>query len=168
MFSGVENMKLPKWNLLKANYPASDAGTVFTNIGGKVAINYNIGVFSNACATRVSQALNGVGGVHKVKYFKDTSPNGNVEAQVSSGKNKNWYIFRVKMLVKYLKDKYSKPEIFTSSNYKTELAGRKGIIVYVVSGWSDATGHADLWDGSKCLWQDYGTNANEIFFWEAS
>ena len=25
---------------------------------------------------------------------------------------------------------------------------KKGIIVFVVPGWSGATGHADLWDGS--------------------
>ncbi len=95
------------------------------------------------------------------------SPNGKLEAQVSSGKNKLWYIFRVKMLVKHLKSKYGEPEDFKSSEYKKKLKDRKGIIVFEVTGWSDATGHADLWDGKKCLWKSYGGLANKILFWEA-
>jgi hypothetical protein len=161
-------MNLPKWDVLKINYPALDAGAVFKNIGGKVELNYDIGVFSNACATRVSKALNGAGGVHLIPFFKAIGPNGKLEAQVSSGKNKNWYIFRVKMLVQHLTSKYGKPEEFKPSEYKTKLKDRKGIIVFEVTGWLDATGHADLWDGSKCLWKGYGGLANKILFWEAS
>lgn len=137
-------MKLPKWNVLKTLYPALDAGTVFKDIGGKVELNYDIGVFSNACATRVSKALNGAGSVHSIPFFKEIGPNGKLEAQVSSGKNRNWYIFRVKMLMKHLISKYGKPEKFSPSEYKTELKRRKGIIIFEVTGWSDATGHADL------------------------
>lgn len=161
-------MKLPKWDVLKIHYPAFEAGTVFKNIGGKVELNYDIRVFKNACATRVSKALNGAGGVHLIPFFKAIGPNGKLEAQVSSGKNKNWYIFRVKMLVQHLTSRYGKPEESKPSEYKTKLSGRKGIIVFEVTGWSDATGHADLWDGSKCLWKGYGGLANKVLFWEAS
>lgn len=72
------------------------------------------------------------------------------------------------MLVKYLSKHYSPPEEFSPVNYKSALSGRQGIIVFEVTGWSDATGHADLWDGSRCLWQDYGGKADKILFWEAS
>ncbi len=161
-------MKLPKWDFLKMHYPAQEAGTVFKNIGGKVELNYDIRVFNNACATRVSKALNGVGGAHRIPFFKEISPNGKMEAQVSSGKNKNWYIFRVKILAKHLTSKYGNPEVFSPSEYKQKLKGRKGIIIFEVTGWSDATGHADLWDGSKCLWKSYGGLANKVLFWEAS
>ncbi|MBL1277127.1 MAG: hypothetical protein COB30_013675 [Ectothiorhodospiraceae bacterium] len=102
--------KMPKWEVLKSHYPIQEAGYVFKKIGGKAELNYDIGVFSNACATRVSKALNGTGGIHLVPYFKDINPNGKVESQVSSGKNKQWYIFRVRILVKHLIDKYGKPE----------------------------------------------------------
>jgi hypothetical protein len=162
------NMKLPKWNALKVHYPALDASVVFKNIGGKVELNYDIGVFSNACATRVSKAFNGVGGIHSIPFFQDIGPNGKLEAQVSSGKDMNWYIFRVRMLVKHLTSRYGEPEVFTPSWYKTKLNGRTGIIVFEVTGWSDATGHADLWDGAKCLWKGYGGLANKVMFWEAS
>ena len=53
------------------------------------------------------------------------------------------------MLIKYLKLKYGNPDELMPSEYKEKLKGRKGIIVFEVSGWSDATGHADLWDGNK-------------------
>ena len=160
-------MKLPKWDGLKINYPALDAETVFKAIGGKVELNYDIGVFNNACATRVSKSLNSAGGAHLIPFFKDISPNGKVEAQVSSGKNRKWHIFRVKMLVKHLTLKYGKPEEIKPSEYKLKLKNRKGIIVFEVTGWNDATGHADLWDGSKNLWKGYGGLSNKVLFWGA-
>ncbi len=161
-------MKLPKWNKLKTHYPALEASAVFKSIGGKVELNHDIGVFSNACATRVSKALNGAGGAHAIPFFKDIGPDGKLEAQVSSGKNNNWYIFRVRMLTKHLTSRYGKPEAFSPAGYKTHLKGRKGIIIFQVTGWSDATGHADLWNGTKCLWKGYGGLANKVLFWEAS
>ena len=160
-------MKLPKWNRLKTNYPVVEAGRVFKRIGGKVELNYRIGVFRNACATRVSKALNGAGVGHQIPYIKELGASGKLESQVSSGKYNKWYIFRVKVLVKYLKSKYGNPEQLKYLNYKKLLQGRKGIIVFKVSGWSDATGHADLWDGKRCLWKDYGGQANKILFWES-
>ncbi|MGD8908947.1 MAG: hypothetical protein PVI92_06320 [Chromatiales bacterium] len=78
-------MKLPKWNALKVHYPALDASTVFKNIGGKVELNHDIGVFSNACATRVSKALNGIGGVHSIPYFQDIGPNGKLARMFHPG-----------------------------------------------------------------------------------
>ncbi len=160
-------MELPKWKNLKINYPALEAGTVFKKIGGKVELNYDIGVFNNACAVRVSRSLNRVNGAHSVPHIKGMSPNGEMEPQVSSGKNKKWYIFRVKVLAKYLTEKYGKPEKFRPTDYKKKLKNRKGIIIFEVPGWGDATGHADLWNGKRCLWQDYGGLATSILFWEA-
>ena len=159
--------KLPLWEVLSFHYPAQEAGAVFQGIGGKVKLNYDIGVFNNACATRVSKALNGSSGTHLIQYFKDISPNGKMESQVSSGKNKHWYIFRVKVLTKYLTKKYGQPIESDPSNYKEKLKGKKGIIIFQVLGWGDATGHADLWDGSNCLWKGYGDLSNEVLFWEA-
>ena len=161
-------MELPKWKNLKINYPAYEASTVFKSIGGKVEFNFDIRVFNNACAIRVSRALNKSDGPHVVPYIKDISPNGKLEPQVSSGENKKWYIFRVKMLSKYLSKKYGEPEKLKPTKYKNKLKGRKGIIIFEVPGWGDATGHADLWNGSRCLWQGYGGQSTSVLFWEAS
>ena len=149
-------MKLPKWETLKLQYPNFDAEVVFKQIGGKVELNYDIGVFNNACATRISSALNKSGGVHVIPFIKDIGPDGKIESQVSSGKNGLWHIFRVRILVKHLTERYGEPEVSKPTEYKTKLKDRKGIIVFEVPGWNDATGHADLWDGNKCLWKGYG------------
>ena len=35
------------------------------------------------------------------------------------------------------------------------FSGKRGIIAFQVAGWSNATGHLDLWDGSKCIHEAY-------------
>ncbi|WP_417914654.1 type VI secretion system amidase effector protein Tae4 [Candidatus Electronema sp. JM] len=160
-------MKLPKWDILKANFPAKPAGEVFQAIGGKVLYNYQIGVFSNACSSRISAALNASGKEYEIPFFKEEWPKGKVQAQVSSGADGKWYIFRVKMLVKHLTTRYGKPEEYLPEEHLQKIAGRKGIIVFEVKGWADATGHADLWDGTACLWHGYDEVANKVLFWEA-
>ncbi|WP_454762825.1 T6SS effector amidase Tae4 family protein [Cupriavidus campinensis] len=30
------------------------------------------------------------------------------------------------------------------------LAGQRGLLIFEISGWTDARGHATLWDGSNC------------------
>ena len=159
--------KLPKWDELLKNYPNKDAKTVFTDIGGKVKLNYDIGVFKNACATRVSKALNFSPGLHDIPYFKTKNSDGNDIVQVSSGGKKYWYIYRVKALIAYLSKFYGSPKIVSPGKYKQTLKGKKGIIIFEIKGWSDATGHADLWDGSKVVRDDYGSKAHNILFWEA-
>lgn len=119
-------MKMPKWNLLKQYYPAHDAGVVFKSIGDKVELNYDLGIFNNACATRVSRALNKIGGVHSIPYIKDFSPNGKLESQVSSGPQKKWYIFRVKMLKKFLEKNTENLFHANLLNISVSLRLRKG------------------------------------------
>lgn len=63
-----------------------------------------------------------------------------------TGKDKNYYYFRVNNLIDFLELQWGKPEII---KYPTVI-GKKGIILFQISGWSDATGHATLFDGSKC------------------
>lgn len=159
--------KLPAWPELLKNFPNKAAKDVFTEIGGKVKLNYDIGVFKNACATRMSKALNLSLGEHKIPYFKTKNSSGEDVVQVSSGGKKLWYIFRVKALIEYLTKTYGAPKNIGIGNYKQSLKGKKGIIVFEVSGWTDASGHADLWDGSKVVGSDYGNKASKIVFWEA-
>jgi len=159
--------KLSAWSELLKNFPNKEAMEVFTEIGGKVKLNYDIGVFNNACATRISRALNHSLGEHKIPYFKTKNATGEDVIQVSSGGKKLWYIFRVKALVEYLTKTYGTPKNIQTGNYKQALKGKKGIIVFEVSGWSDASGHADLWDGVKVVGSDYGSKASKIVFWEA-
>lgn len=62
---------------------------------------------------------------------------------------------------------YGDPESYTPKDYKLSLKDRRGIIIYEVEGWEDATGHADLWNGEAALWQGYGATSRKILFWEA-
>ena len=159
--------KLPKWDELLKHFPNKKAGEVFTEIGGKVKLNYDIGVFTNACATRVSRALNYSLGNHEIPFFKTKNSKGEDVIQVSSGGKKLWYIFRVKALIEYLTDFYGSPKIVSPGKYKQSLRGKKGIIVYEVKGWNDASGHADLWSGTDAVGDDYGSKSYNILFWEA-
>lgn len=159
--------KLPVWDELLKNFPNHEAGKVFTDIGGKVKLNYDIGVFKNACATRVSKALNFSMGDHEIPFFKTEGADGNDIVQVSSGGKKRWYIYRVNALIKYLSMTYGTPKIVSPGNYKQTLKGKKGIIIFEIKGWTDATGHADLWDGEKVVRDDYGHKAHNILFWES-
>ncbi|MFV8783008.1 type VI secretion system amidase effector protein Tae4 [Microbulbifer sp. SA54] len=157
---------LPAWAALLRNFPNKPAAEVFTEIGGKVKLNYDIGVFSNACATRISRALNFSGDQHRIPFYKTKDGSGNEVVQVSSGGKKYWYIYRVKVMAQYLGEVYGRPKIIPVDSYRNQLRGKRGIIVYVVSGWSDATGHADLWDGETSVGSDYGNKSNQILFWE--
>jgi hypothetical protein len=158
--------KLPTWVNLYGNYPLKKVDEVFKQIGGKAEQNFDSGFFENACTFRVSSSLNGANGMHKIPFFKDISNhNGKMEAQVSSGKDKNWYVIRVTMLVKYLTRTYRKPEVLKPGSYKQAIKDRKGIIVYV-QPLGNATGHADLWDGYGAIWSEFN-GADKIYFWEA-
>lgn len=66
-----------------------------------------------------------------------------------------------------MRETFGEPKKYTPAEYKIKLSGKKGIIVFEVSGWDDATGHADLWDGKTPVGTDYGGKANRILFWES-
>jgi hypothetical protein len=159
--------KLPIWTELLKNFPNKEAKEVFAEIGGKVKLNYDIGVFKNACSTRISKALNYSLGGHEIPFFKTKDSDGNDVVQVSSGGKKLWYIYRVKALIEYLTLTYGTPKVVDVGKYKQMLKAKKGIIIFEVKGWSDASGHADLWDGSKVVGTDYGAKAHNILFWES-
>ena len=148
---------LPSRSLLSANYPAFDARTVAQVVGGKVKLNYDMGVFSNFFAIRVSRALSLSG--HLVPYMK---------GETSSGAHGRWHIYRVKRLKSYLTEHYGRPEELGGDTFKDKLDGKHGIVVFDVAIWTDASGHADLWNGSKCLWKGYGDVSNRVWFWPAS
>lgn len=109
-------------------------------IGGRVAHNINNvpedQKWKNTCAVRMSYILNYSG--LKIKH---TPGNDTV-----SGEDKNWYYYRVGNLIKFLELQWGKPEIV---KYPA-VSGRKGLILFQISGWSDATGHATLFNGETC------------------
>ncbi|GAA6168641.1 type VI secretion system amidase effector protein Tae4 [Sessilibacter corallicola] len=127
-----------KSEFLKVNVGVSEVGHL---IGGKVDYNINSltraqGRFENACAIRMSYVLNNTG----TKIPR-------IPSQTVSGKNGNWYIFKVKTLIQFLTQQWGQPDISIESPSAEKLSHFKGVVVFEVEGWTDASGHATLWDG---------------------
>ena len=143
----------------------------FANIvGGKVKFNIdlyekrvrnNLSIqgFGNTCALRISHTLNENG------HYLPSKP-----YQASSSSKKRWYIYRVMDLDKFLTNNYEEADVIvnkTSSKPISDLnfLGKKGIIIFDTRGtWTDATGHATLWNGQKRL----GGNYESDFYFEKS
>jgi hypothetical protein len=121
-------------------------------IGGKVQANN----FSNSCAIRVSRSLN-YGG----QNIPHIPPNLTV-----SGDDGKWYLYRVKDLIKYLNDQWGSPDtIVKNKPFEGEFKGKKGVIVFEVDVWSDASGHATLWDGTTCSDKCYFPVSTKVMLW---
>ena len=66
-----------------------------------------------------------------------------------TGEDKKNYFYRVNDLVDFLHRHWGKPEVIKYPP-SGALAGQKGIILFEVQGWSNARGHATLFDGVRC------------------
>jgi hypothetical protein len=119
------------------NIPVKDVGK---KIGGNIQTNIDSGVFQNACPIRMSYALNKAG---------VPIPLGKKYAVVS-GKDKNQYMYRVNDIITFLEDTFGKPDTIILAPKESDFIGKKGIIVFSGSGWSNARGHVTLWNGASC------------------
>ena len=57
---------------------------------------------------------------------------------------------------------------FGAADVTSGFAGKKGIIVFNVSRWSDATGHITLYDGNICSDRCYFTESDSEQLWTLS
>lgn len=149
---------LPSYDNLERNFPAMSVADVLDLIGGYVKLNN----FENACALRLSRALNYSGA--PIPFIQPRIVNGIKRHETVSGADKKWYIFRVETMKSHL----GAADLTIKPREKSKICGKKGIIIFDVSGWSDATGHADLWDGTTqtCAWECYFDKSSSIHFWE--
>ena len=128
-------------------------------IGGKVDYNINNltpaqGQFQNACAIRMSYVLNKTG--IKIPHKPGKT--------VSGGKG-HWYLYKVKDLITYLKEIFGDPDQVIHMPTLSKVAAYKGIMVFEVDGWDDATGHATIWDGVGCSDKCYFTQSKKAYIW---
>ena len=124
-------------------------------IGGKVQTNIDSGIFTNACAIRMSYVLNQTG-------FPVSSRDG----AVSSGAGGEKYLYRVRDLLPHLQKQFGKPDQVVQNPTLTSFTGKQGILVFDVDIWSDASGHATLWNGSTCSDHCYFPQSTRASFWE--
>ncbi|MDJ0836006.1 MAG: type VI secretion system amidase effector protein Tae4 [Acidobacteriota bacterium] len=148
-------MPLPDYTLLQTHFPASDPITVKNLIGGNVRGAW----IKNVCVIRVSRALN---------YSGDPIPfNRSYLSTVRGGDGKR-YAYRVREFRRYMVEKYGDPtRVAGGGSPPKSFKGLRGIILFDVTGWSDATGHADLWNGSGCSYQCYWPRADKVELWQA-
>lgn len=135
---------------LKIYDPINIGKKVAETIGGNVSLNINSDDFSarwsNTCAVRISYILNETG-------FKIPA----IRTKTVSGGDGRKYFFRVRDVIEFLKMRWGEPD--KQVQYPPagggELANSKGLVLFEVSGWSDAAGHATLWDGTRCYDECY-------------
>lgn len=124
--------------------PVNSGARVASLIGGNVEKNINITQgarrWNNTCSVRMSYILSQAGMVIP-----------SIHGQTVSGSDGRKYFFRVRDLVVFLQHRWGKAEVVKyPASGGGPLVGKKGVILFEVSGWSDAQGHATLFDGRTC------------------
>lgn len=142
------------WLAFSRIYGDGSLQHVAQELGGKVQVNIESGVFENACAIRMSYVLNYSG-------FPISAARG---ATVSAADN-NRYLYRVHDIATYLRSRFGPPDI-DAPTAQADLAGKQGILLFAVTGWSNATGHATLWNGRSCSDRCYFPESSHLTFWE--
>lgn len=125
--------------------PANPLKRAAKVIGGYVATNINAPPpknWKNACAVRMSYILNQSGVTIPASTGKTVT-----------GADKKNYFFRVPDLIDFLKQRWGNPDLilpYPPSGGGSAIAEKRGLILFEISGWSDARGHATLWNGNRC------------------
>ncbi|MEE9269930.1 MAG: type VI secretion system amidase effector protein Tae4 [Candidatus Krumholzibacteria bacterium] len=148
---------LPSFQKMWKHYPdEKDPVKVKKLIGGKV----NYPWITNTCTIRLSRAFN---------YAGDPIRKGYAGLNAVSGADRKWYAFRVRELEKYLRAMYGDPQVEEvagdANKLRAAVKGYRGVIQFNVRGWSDATGHLDIWDGTKVRFSEYFSQADGVNLW---
>jgi hypothetical protein len=146
---------LTGFSRLWSEYPRGTAEDVKALIGGDVAADW----ITNTCVVRVCRSLN-YGG-----YPLAVRPPGMSTIKGGDGKR---YGIRVREMKVFMRSTQGAPQLSLAlgGDVPAELSGRRGVICFDVTGWSDATGHFDLWDGEACANHGYFERASRVHLWE--
>jgi RHS repeat-associated protein len=134
--------------------PYSGPGSFWQHVGGHQEMNAS--TFVNSCALRMCYALNRSG-----------VPIPFAQGRVSDASHM-WGIPRLTDLQPFLIKNFGQPEHYAPNSWRGELAGRSGILMFQVNVWSDASGHAELWNGSDLVngpEHDYTNLSSGVLFW---
>ncbi|MFZ4400623.1 MAG: T6SS effector amidase Tae4 family protein [Bacteroidales bacterium] len=158
-----QRLARPSFDDLLANYPKNDLGgdmpasDVYDLIGGDVssARNSNPDAYQNACALRVSRALNYSGA--KIPKMGSTY----------KGADGKYYFVSSEKLYKWMSATYGKPNISTSD--ASLLNNNKGIYIMQANypARFGAWGHATLYNMNGCIGKCYiGPSAYRYNLWK--
>lgn len=96
--------------------------------------------WKNTCAVRMSYILNQSG-----LFIPPTTD------KTKKGGDERNYFYRVKDVIEFLKRRWGAPEIVAYPPAGGgSMVGKKGVVLFEVRGWTDASGHATLFDGTTC------------------
>lgn len=142
---------------------------VYQLIGGAI-LNSRINEpekYKNACALRVSRALNYTGNRIPVFY------NNEGKQRTQKGADNLNYILDAASLLAYMKKTFPNSNPIhlankTPAEYKKAINGKWGIYIMLPRDTAifGASGHADFWSNTGCLSGSYFDKAKEIYFWE--
>jgi hypothetical protein len=126
-------------------YPNLPAGDVYKVVGGEAYALYqeNPQGYANACALRLSRAFN---------YSCMPIARSTAGYKVKGADDKQ-YLLRVRDMIGFVKSNFGEPEKSVAPAGKdvaSDFNGLKGILIFSVTGWGDATGHVTLWNGADC------------------
>lgn len=164
----------PRFSKAWKAYPVgTTAEEAYAKVGGNAEALYKEGAakpdnpYANACAIRLSRAFN---------YSDLVIKSGNaITGKRLKGGDGKAYFFRVKDICDFIETQFGKADLTISGggdNAKKQLLGKKGILIFTITGWRDASGHATLWDGSGCgdscyfEHDDSRVKTQKIEFWE--
>jgi len=153
-FSGTA---IPPFAALSANYPNGTDARIRQRIGGHVDAAW----IDHTCAVRLSRALN---------YSGVPVPAGFAGMKVVRGGDGKNYAYQVRGMGPWLEAAFGAPQIRAVRPVdRRRFLGKKGVIAFVIP-FANASGHVDLWDGSKYTYeqldpQDYFTLATEAVLW---
>ena len=155
--------RIPTYDSLSkafASVAHEKSSVVYEMIGGKVLLNHKNQpkVFEDACALRISVALNSIG--YTISYQKDKTLSGDI----NNDKKNEWYYYKVADVKDFIERKFGH---FSKINSLKDIKGRKGFIYYGACEWRRGIGeHIDLYDGTTVESHDYSNRCNEIYFLE--
>ena len=170
----TQTQSLPSRNSFYSNFPKDgssgmSAGEVYQLLGGSILNSHitNPDNYGNACALRVSRALNYSGNPIPVFYNKSG------QQRTEKGADNKNYILDAASLLAYMKKTFPSSNPLhlvnkTPTEIKKALQNKWGIYIMIPKNRATfgASGHADFWSQNNCLSGSYIDKASEVYFWE--
>ena len=143
-------MSKPSFQMMWEAFPDHDKyptlRALHTFIGGTLTKNIDapgFGEQGNTCAVRMSRALNYGNFPVSPKLVNALG------IATMTGADGKLYIFRVRDLKAYLKNALGVAPSKVTKDFNKAFLKMQGIVAFEVSGWSDASGHVALWNGTN-------------------
>ncbi len=143
-------MAKPSFELMWSSFPDHikypTLRELHNHIGGALAKNIDVpgfGPTGNTCAVRMSRALNYGNLPISPKLVKQ------LKMSAMTGEDGKLYIFRVRDMKTYLAKALAVHPVKVTKDFGQAFLGKSGIVSFDVVGWSDASGHLALWNGTE-------------------